>query len=96
MSFEPAPLFLQSCPGAELFCLGGERACPPEDVGGIPGYFEFCKAVKDPGHREHKSYIEWYAGNYDSENFNAQITNWELMKYLRWSRDRYKSWYEFE
>jgi predicted metal-dependent hydrolase len=34
----------------ELACLEGERACPPEDVGGIPGYFEFCNALKNPSH----------------------------------------------
>ena len=25
--------------------LGGERRCPPEDCGGVPGYFEFLKNV---------------------------------------------------
>ena len=24
---------------------GGERRCPPEDCGGVPGYFEFLKNV---------------------------------------------------
>jgi len=24
----------------EIACLDGARACPPEDVGGIPGYFD--------------------------------------------------------
>jgi len=28
----------------------------------------------------------------DSEKFDAEAVNWELMKYLRWSRDRYKTW----
>ena len=45
----------------ELACLDGERACPPEDVGGIPGYFEFCHALKDPSHEEHESNIVWRA-----------------------------------
>jgi hypothetical protein len=26
----------------ELVCLEGMRACPPEDVGGVSGYYEFC------------------------------------------------------
>ena len=76
----------------ELACLEGERACPPEDVGGVPGYFEFCNALKDPKHEEHESYMEWSDGNFDSEWFDTDSVNWELMKYLRWSRDRYQYW----
>ena len=76
----------------ELACLEGERACPPEDVGGMPGYFEFCNALKDPKHEEHESYMEWSGGDFDSEWFDADSVNWELMKYLRWSRDRYQNW----
>jgi hypothetical protein len=76
----------------ELACLEGERPCPPEDVGGVPGYFEFCNALKDPSHEEHESYMEWSGGDFDSEQFDSESINWELMKYLRWSRDRYQTW----
>jgi hypothetical protein len=77
--------------GMELVCLEGERACPPEDVGGEAGYFEFCKALKDPEHEEHESYMQWSGGNYDGEKFDVHAVNWELVKYLRWSRDRYQN-----
>jgi hypothetical protein len=76
----------------ELACIEGERACPPEDVGGVPGYFEFCDALKDPSHEEHEIYMKWVGGDYDSEQFYSSSVNWELMKYLRWSRDRYQNW----
>jgi len=78
----------------KLTCLDGERACPPEDVGGVPGYFEFCTALKDPTHEEHESYMEWSGGDFDSERFDSDSVNRELMKYLRWSRarDRYQNW----
>lgn len=76
----------------ELACLEGEGACPPEDVGGEPGYYEFCKALKDPSHEAHESYMEWSGGNYASEGFDADAVDLELMKYLRWSRDRYQNW----
>jgi hypothetical protein len=29
-------------------CLHGENACPPEDCGGIWGYYELLKALKNP------------------------------------------------
>jgi len=80
----------------ELACLDGQRACPPEDVGGVPGYFEFLNALKDPNHEEHESYVEWSGGSFDSERFDPESINRELMKYLRWSRDRYQSWGGFE
>ena len=75
-------------------CLDGARACPLEDVGGVPGYYEFCKALKDPDHEEHESYMQWCDGEYDSEKFTTDEVNWELMKYLRWSRDRFRPWLE--
>jgi hypothetical protein len=34
-------------------CLDGQRACPPEDVGGVWGYADFVKAIRDPRHPEH-------------------------------------------
>ncbi len=64
---------------------------PSEDVGGVPGYDEFCKALKAANHKEHGSYMEWSGGDYDSESFDTDSVNWELMKYLRWSRDRYQN-----
>lgn len=84
---------------APLACLDGAGACPPEDVGGVPGYHEFLKALKDPRHAEHENYVEWisghpcYHGTYDSERFNIDAVNVELFKYLRWSRQRTKFWH---
>ncbi len=75
-------------------CLDGARACPPEDVGGVGGYFEFCRAMSDPYHEEHDSYMQWWGGEYDSEYFDVEEVNWELRKYLSWSRDRYRPWQE--
>ena len=91
LTLEESRYFHQE-PGIAIACLDGERACPPEDVGGVPGYFEFCKALKDSNHEEHERYVEWSGGDYDSEEFDANAVNWELMKYLRWSRDRYQGW----
>lgn len=35
---------------AAVFCTGGENTCPPEDVGGAPGYANFLAAISDPLH----------------------------------------------
>lgn len=74
-------------------CLDGARTCPPEDVGGAPGYDDFCEALKDSDHEEHENYMAWIGGEYDPEAFNTDEVNSELLKYLRWSRDRFKPWH---
>lgn len=71
--------------------LGGERACPPEDVGGIGGYAEYCEAMKDKKHPRYKEYVGW-RGHYDPEMIDIDAKNIELLKYLRWSRPRLMIW----
>jgi hypothetical protein len=53
----------------------GKRACPPEDVGGPPGYEEFLEAVTNPAHKEHASMIEWIGGPFDPERFDVIVAN---------------------
>ena len=40
-----------------LIALSGK--CPPEDVGGPPGYENFLEAIADPKHPEHVDIMEW-------------------------------------
>ena len=47
---------------SQTLYLAGERACPPEDVGGIWGHEEFLDAIRDPDHPEHEDYTEWIGG----------------------------------
>lgn len=77
---------------AEVQCLEGEGACPPEDVGSVSGFYEFCQAMADPGHEEHEECRTWYGGEFRREHFDVFEVNYELMKYLRWSRDRELPW----
>jgi hypothetical protein len=61
-------------------CLEGERACPPEDVGGTGGYKEFLKAIKDPDHEEHDSCLLWVGGKFDPEQVDFSKVNRALMR----------------
>lgn len=44
--------------------LEGEGACPPEDVGGFPGYEEFLRVWNDPNHPEHDEMRRWGEGQH--------------------------------
>ncbi len=56
----------------------GRRACPPEDVGSIPGYYDFLDVTADPTHPEHASMTEWYGGPYDPEHLALGSVNSDL------------------
>lgn len=53
-------------------CLEGERACPPEDCGGVWGYEDFLEAIRNPKHEEHESMKEWIGGRFDAEAFDPK------------------------
>ena len=44
-------------------CIAGERACPPEDCGGPPGYFDLLHALADPNHPEREELLQWLGSN---------------------------------
>lgn len=46
--------------------IDGERRCPPEDVGGIPGFEKFLDAITDAKHPDRAELIEWHDGCYGS------------------------------
>ena len=60
-------------------CLEGERACPPEDCGGPPGYADYLHAIADPEHERHGEMLEW-RGPFDAEAFDAKKATKEMRK----------------
>lgn len=66
-------------------CLEGARACPPEDCGGVWGYADLLKVIKQPKHEEHESMMEWLGGGFDALAFDLEKTNTCLRK-LKWPR----------
>ena len=61
-------------------CLEGERACPPEDCGGIWGYYHLLEAIQDPNHPEHEEMLEWLGDDFDPEEFDVDAVNEELKR----------------
>ena len=52
--------------------LGGERRCPPEDCGGIPGYYEFLNNIASKQSKKRKAALDWYGAPYDPDEIGEQ------------------------
>lgn len=59
-------------------CLAGERACPPEDCGGIPGYEDVLRAMKRPNAKTNAELIEWVGASFDPLAFSLDEVNRKL------------------
>jgi hypothetical protein len=49
--------------------IAGERPAPPEDCGGVPGFYTALEAFADPENPDHDEVVDWLDG-YDPDQFN--------------------------
>lgn len=61
-------------------CLEGANSAPPEDSGGLWGYYGMLEAVTDPKHPEHEQYIEWLSEDFDPKHFDIDDINKRLKR----------------
>lgn len=65
-------------------CTGGRRLGPPEDCGGVWGYYEMLNTLADPRREDHQQRLWWLgiesADEYDPEHFNLAEVNEKLSK----------------
>ena len=66
----------------KIACIAGARACPPEDCGGVTGYYALLEALADPEHDEHDMLLEWSGGRFDPEAFDVVAVD-RVLKRLR-------------
>ena len=63
--------------------------CPPEDIGGAPGFAMFVQAMADPEHPEHGDLKNWYGGPFDPRNPDRdQLRRQVLELAQRWKPKR--------
>ena len=77
---------------SELVCHDGERACPPEDVGGDYGYYMYCQALENPDDESYQSYREWIRDDFDPGRFDIESVNRQLKEYNEWIQGKTKNW----
>ncbi len=63
-------------------CLAGRGDCPPEDCGGIYGYYRLLEILADPKHEEYRDMREWAGGWLQHGRFDRRETN-EILRSLR-------------
>jgi Plasmid pRiA4b ORF-3-like protein len=74
---------LRAAPGQKYpLCVEGERACPPEDVGGTSGYKSFLRAIANPRHQEHDENLIWVGGSFDPEHFDPEKATKRMLRGL--------------
>lgn len=67
----------------EILCLGGKGDCPPEDIGGIWGYYEYVQALDEKEDDEDDDEDDDWIENYESYPFSVSSVNSELKYYLK-------------
>lgn len=67
-------------------CIGSQLCCPPEDSGGIPGFYRNLEIIKNKKDPEYKDTISWLGKKYDPLAFDIKAVNKKLLsidKYIQ-------------
>lgn len=67
-------------------CIDGKLACPRDDCGGIPGFYDLLDALDDPDHERHEELSDWIGDDFDPQAFSVDSVNRKLAPKRRRSR----------
>jgi hypothetical protein len=59
-------------------CTDGKLACPPEDCGGIPGFYDLLDSLDDPNHERHDELSDRIGEDFDPQAFSVDSVNRKL------------------
>jgi len=60
------------------YCVAGERACPPEDCGGVGMFAELLAVLANPTDPQYSELLEWVDPDYDPAAFDVRPVNRNL------------------
>jgi hypothetical protein len=70
-------------------CIDGALNCPPEDCGGINGYYELLEILENKNHPEYSNTLHWVGANFDPKKFDKPRVKRQLeqlQKYIaKWN-----------
>lgn len=66
--------------------ISGQRACPPEDCGGVDGYMRLVKVLKKPNHELYEELREWVGNDFDPDFVDLE----EISKILKRNKRKKK------
>lgn len=69
--------------------IDGTGDAPPEDVGGIPGFEHFLKAIDDPDDPEHKEMKSWAESDFRFKRYYPDHIN-SLLKHLNFKKTEWE------
>lgn len=61
-------------------CIKGEKACPPEDCGGIWGYTDMLESLQDPENPEDTQIVTWFGEDFNPAHFDIEAINKTLRR----------------
>ncbi|MGO9019670.1 MAG: plasmid pRiA4b ORF-3 family protein [Syntrophobacteraceae bacterium] len=70
-------------------CIAGKRTCPPEDCGGVLGYYRILEILGNPKHEEYQETVVWAKGQtrgghtYRPDKFDPEEVHFDNPK-KRW------------
>lgn len=65
-------------------CIDGKNACPPEDCGGVGGYFNVLEVLSDNTHYDHEDMKTWVGEKWDPKQFDNKKVEFDK-PYQRWN-----------
>lgn len=59
-------------------CVKGKLACPPEDCGGIWGFYQLLETIQNPQHPDYQETLDWLDNEFDATAFDLDAINAQL------------------
>ena len=66
--------------GVYPLCIGGERAGPPEDCGGVEAFHDMLASIREPHTDLGREWLEWLGPDYDPDRCDLGRINKALRK----------------